>query len=554
MSRSRRTWYVVRSLFPFVFAFLRDRRRWLFFGAPRPLPYERQRERARRLVDTIGRLGPTYIKLAQVFSSRSDIIREPYLSEIGRLQDAVAPVPVEEIEEVLRSELGTPVEVAFDRFDRVPLAAASLGQVHRARYRGEEIAVKVLRPGVEALVALDLDIAFRILFLLNILFRNHHIRALTTVVSEFERRIGEEMDLRREAENTEAFRRNFADDPRVRAPRVLEHFTRRRVLVTEFIEGTKVDRLESLFEQQSISFEQLMERLTEVYIRMMLIDGTLHADPHPGNILVDSAGTIIFLDFGMVVQIQRSTRERVFRMALAAAREDIDGIINGMFELGMIDPEISRSEIRAAALEIITILQGARGAEPRRIQEMVQEILDTFYTWPLILPEELVYFFRAAALLEGIGFRYDPHFLGMDAIKPVVQRMRGELLEATTREPRAIVHDLLEEARQGIRAVQDLVRRAEREELRLRAHPRDVLHAERVAGLLVRRLLLGLFASVMAIVSTLMFVATRSWIVLAIGNGVAIFLFLVVLVVPKHLLEYPLRDSHGRSRRRSAGV
>jgi predicted unusual protein kinase regulating ubiquinone biosynthesis (AarF/ABC1/UbiB family) len=326
------------------------------------------------------------------------------------------------------------------------------------------------------------------------------------------------------------------------------------VLVTEFIEGTKVDRLESLFEQQSISFEQLMERLTEVYIRMMLIDGTLHADPHPGNILVDSAGTIIFLDFGMVVQIQRSTRERVFRMALAAAREDVDGIINGMFELGMIDPEISRSEIRAAALEIITILQGARGAEPRRIQEMVQEILDTFYTWPLILPEELVYFFRAAALLEGIGFRYDPHFLGMDAIKPVVQRMRGELLEATTREPRAIVHDLLEEARQGIRAVQDLVRRAEREELRLRAHPRDVLHAERVAGLLVRRLLLGLFASVMAIVSTLMFVATRSWIVLAIGNGVAIFLFLVVLVVPKHLLEYPLRDSHGRARRRPAGV
>lgn len=554
MSRSRRTWYVVRSLSPFVLAFLRDRRRWLFFGAPRQLPYEHQRERARRLVDAIGRLGPTYIKLAQVFSSRSDIIREPYLSEIGRLQDAVAPVPVEEIEEVLRSELGTPVEVAFDRFDRVPLAAASLGQVHRARYRGEEIAVKVLRPGVEALVALDLDIAFRILFLLNILFRNHHIRALTTVVSEFERRIGEEMDLRREAENTEAFRRNFADDPRVRAPRVLEHFTRRRVLVTEFIEGTKVDRLGSLFEQQSISFEQLMERLTEVYIRMMLIDGTLHADPHPGNILVDAAGTIIFLDFGMVVQIQRSTRERVFRMALAAAREDIDGIINGMFELGMIDPEISRSEIRAAAVEIINILQGARGAEPRRIQEMVQEILDTFYTWPLILPEELVYFFRAAALLEGIGFRYDPHFLGMDAIKPVVQRMRGELLEATTREPRAIVHDLLEEARQGLRAVQHLVRRAEREELRLRAHPRDVLHAERVAGLLVRRLLLGLFASVMAIVSTLMFVATRSWIVLVIGNGIAIFLFLVVLVVPKHLLEYPLRDSHGRSRRRPPGV
>jgi predicted unusual protein kinase regulating ubiquinone biosynthesis (AarF/ABC1/UbiB family) len=176
---------------------------------------------------------------------------------------------------------------------------------------------------------------------------------------------------------------------------------------------------------------------------------------------------------------------------------------------------------------------------------MVQEILDAFYTWPLILPEELVYFFRAAALLEGIGFRYDPHFNGMGSLQPVIARMRGELLQATMKEPREVARDLIGTAEYSLRAVYDIVRRVEREELRLRAHPRDVLHYERVAGALARRILLGLFAAVMAVVATLVFVATRSWVVLVLGNGVAVFIFLLVLVIPRHLLDNPLRAARG---------
>jgi predicted unusual protein kinase regulating ubiquinone biosynthesis (AarF/ABC1/UbiB family) len=532
-----------------VGAFLRDRRRWILFGRRRELPLEVHRARALRIVASITRLGPTFIKLVQVFSSRADIIPEPYLTELARLQDAVEPVSFEQIEAVILEETGQPVHQLFDHFEREPIAAASLGQVHRASVAGEAVAIKVIRPGVEDLVALDLEVSFRLLFLLNILFPNHHVRALTSAVREFDRRIHEELDLRQEARNTEEFRQRFAGDPRVRAPRVLEQFTRRRVLVTEFVHGTKVDRLHEQFAAGELSFDRIIETLSEVYLRMMLVDGTLHADPHPGNILVQDDGTVVFLDFGMVVQVERGTREKLFRLGLAAARDDVDGIINVMYELGMIDPEISRAEIRDAAVRIMSILEQARTLSHRRVQEMVAEIFDTFYTWPLILPEELVYFFRALVLLEGIGFRYEADFNGLEVAKGVIHRTRGELLQAVRKEPRTVARNLLEDAEHTLRALHDLIRRTEREELRLRSHPRDVQNMERFVGLMVRRLLLGIFAAVMAVSSTLVFVATGSWIVLLAGNFISMFLFLVVIVIPKHLLENPLRHARGVRRR-----
>jgi predicted unusual protein kinase regulating ubiquinone biosynthesis (AarF/ABC1/UbiB family) len=168
---------------------------------------------------------------------------------------------------------------------------------------------------------------------------------------------------------------------------------------------------------------------------MLLVEGFMHADPHPGNILVQEDGTIVLLDWGMAYQLGRHTRETILRLALATGRDDLNGMISGMYELGMIDPEISRTEIREAAVEILTIVGRVRELGIRRVQEMIRDIMDTFYTWPLMLPRELVYFFRAAALLEGIGFRYDPAFNGLETVRPVIRRMRGELLAATATEP-----------------------------------------------------------------------------------------------------------------------
>ncbi|HUH13146.1 MAG TPA: AarF/UbiB family protein, partial [Longimicrobiales bacterium] len=331
MSRGRRTLRILRALLPFVLAFLRDRRRFVLFGGGVRRTPEHHARRAERLTATIAALGPSFIKLAQVFSARADILPEPYLSAVGRLQDRVPPDPADAIEAVILAELGRGVEELFDGFEREPVAAASLGQVHRARIGQRRVAVKVLRPGVAELVALDLDISFRILFLLNVLFPNHHVRALTTVVREFSVRVREEMDFRLEAANMAAIRRHWQGDRRVRVPTVFDEYTRQRVLVMEWVDGEKIDALARRFAAGDLDFQRTMDTLAELYVRMTLVQGFLHADPHPGNIMVAADGTLVFLDWGMVVGLGQATRERIMRIAFAIGREDLDGMISGMY-------------------------------------------------------------------------------------------------------------------------------------------------------------------------------------------------------------------------------
>ena len=546
MRRLARTVSVFVRLGPILLAFLRDRRSLILFGRPTMRSAEHHLARAKRLTARLAALGPTFVKLAQLLSARADILPEPYLSEISRLQDQVPPDPLPEVKAVIEAELGAPVAEVFQEFREEPIATASLGQVYRARVNDQDVVVKVLRPGVEAAIELDLEISFRLMFWLNILFPNHHVRGLTNVIREFSVRVRAEMDFRIEAENIARFQNVFSGDAKVRAPVVLDEFTRRRVLVMEHCRGTKIDQLHDLFSSGRLSFKRVMESLTGVYLRMMLLDGFMHADPHPGNLLVQDDGTLIVLDWGAVLDVPRWTRESILGLALAVGREDIDGVINEMYRLGMISPEVSRADIREAAADILRIVKRAQTTNRRIIvKDIVAELLDTFYTWPLELPQELVYFFRTGALIEGLAFRYDSNFDGLSFIQGVVRQHRSELLEAIGRQPTQMAKSFVDEAQSAVRSLRDLVTRAEREELRVRVHPRDMQSQERFLHLQARRLLLSIFASATAVITSILFIALRNWWLLGAGLFIALTMFVVVLFIPIHLLENPLKLGRG---------
>lgn len=542
-----RPFVVFWRLFPFVIAFMRDRRRWVFIGRPRRASEAAHRRRAERLTATVAALGPAFIKLAQVFASRADILPEPYLSEVGKLTDSVPALPSRDIQAVIVRELGKPLDELFDRFDVEPLAAASLGQVHRAALGEREVVVKVLRPGVEEMVAVDLDAAFRILTFLNILFPNHHTRAITTIVREFAKRIDEEMDFRQEARNADLIRANFARDTRVAVPEVVSRLTSRRVLVLQYMEGTKIDRLHSRIASGDIALETLLRTVVEVYAQMMLIDGLFHADPHPGNLLVSPTGTLVLLDFGMVVRVERETRVRLIETILAAVRKDVDGVIAGFYELGVLDPEVDRGTVRDAARALMSIAF-TPDAAPRQVQRIVNEVMATFYRWPIMLPSEFVYLGRAAALAEGIALRYDPAFNAVQFASPVIRRMGATLLASVASgDPRERMQDVLGEITGIARELRDVLRRAGRDELRVRAHPRDVIELQQFMAGQTRRIVLCMATGVLAIVGALLYVADHNTYVLVATLFVTLVMFVLFLLVPWHLLSRPL---HVMRRRR----
>ena len=224
-------WY---RLTPFLIAFLRDRRRWILAGPPRFLSDDAHRARARKLTRTIASLGPSFIKLAQVFGIRADIIPHIYVEELAQLHDRVPPFPTAEVRKRIESELKQPLDTVFESFEPQALAAASLGQVHRARYREQEVIVKVLRPGVEELVATDVRVVQNVVFVLEQFIDHHILRATRTIIDEFSRVITEEMDFLHEAENVERFAELYHDSNFVIIPKIYREVTTTRVLVMQF--------------------------------------------------------------------------------------------------------------------------------------------------------------------------------------------------------------------------------------------------------------------------------------------------------------------------------
>ena len=418
---------IVFRLSPLALAFWRDYRRWFFFGGPARRTAADHARRADHLVTTLAGLGPTFVKMAQLFAGRSDLLAPVYAKRLTTLTDQVPTVPVEEVERIILEEYGAPADELFERFDRTPLAAASLGQVHRARYDGEEVVVKVLRPGVETLVAADVAAAKRILAVVERWWSNPHVIGTRVVIDEFAERVAEEMDFRMEAAHAVAIGANFAGLRHVWIPRVIVPMVRQRALVLEYCPGLRVDRLDVWVAEGRVNPERLVREVMELYARMMLVHGLFHADPHPGNMHVAPDGRIILLDFGMVVRVPLSLRRELVASIFAAIRKDPDALAESFHMLGLVATGADPLVIRRLATTLLAVA-AQRTTTRERVELLANEVLAELYDWPIVLPSQLVYFARTASLIEGLGTHYDDHFNALQFATPVALSLRSLIL------------------------------------------------------------------------------------------------------------------------------
>jgi ubiquinone biosynthesis protein len=385
--------------------------------------------RGQHLRELLDELGPTFVKFGQLLSTRPDVVPPDIIVELRGLQDDVRPFPFEQAERVIVEELGNSIERLFLDFEREPVAAASIGQVHRATLpNGRPVAVKVQRPGAPRQIEADLVLLYQAARLVK-----ERVRALDFIdahalIDEFARQIRQELDYRLEGRNAQTFHRNFAGDPHVHVPKVYWSYTRTRVLTLEWLEGTQladVDRLPLSIEER----RDLAYQIAETWMAMIFRHGFFHGDPHPANILIlEEAGTIGLVDFGAVGKLTDDDMTKLTRIFIDAAAENVDVLPKRLADLGVRYPKEREDEFLAELREIYYRYYGASLSEIDPIQ-VIRETFQLIYSMNLHLPTRYLLLDRALATLGSVGVELYPDFNVFEVARPYA---RGLLLERFT--------------------------------------------------------------------------------------------------------------------------
>ena len=422
--------------------------------------------------ETLLDLGPTFIKVGQLFSTRADLFAVEFVEEFSKLQDRVPAFSYEQVEAIVTQDLGKPIPTLYQSFDPIPMAAASLGQVHRAQlHSGEDVVVKVQRPGLRQLFEIDLQILRGIARY----FQSHPEwgkgRDWLGIYEECCRILWEEIDYLNEGRNADLFRRNFREHTWVNVPRVFWRYATPRVLTLEYMPGIKISHYEAL-EAAGLDRKHVAKLGAEAYLHQLLDDGFFHADPHPGNIAVSADGGLIFYDFGMMGQVQPLTREKLMDTFFGIAQKDGERVVKSLIALGAIAPTDDLGPVRRSVQFMLDNFMD-KPFEDQSVSAISDDLYEVAYGQPFRFPATFTFVMRAFSTLEGVGKGLDPDFNFMEVAKPFAMQLMtngnpgseaGSLLNELSRQAVQVSNSAL-----GLpRRIEDTLEKLEQGDIRVR--------------------------------------------------------------------------------------
>lgn len=380
---------------------------------------------AARIRLVVEELGPSFVKLGQILSTRPDLIPEDVIAELKKLQDSVPPVPVAQIQAQVLAELGAPVEEVFTDFDPEPLASASIGQVHRATLETADgpraVAVKVQRPNIKETIERDIDLLYWLAKAIERSIPESRIYQPVKLVSEFDRAITAELDFTLEADHAGKFAKNFEGQSEIRFPFVHRSASARRVLTLEFFEGRKIYAAI----EEGFSAEKICKNTLGLIIKAVFEDGFFHADPHPGNFILMGAPEMPILgviDLGLVGRLTPQMREKTIDLMIAAVQEDYRGIADALFAIGTPTKKIDR---RAYEAEVATLSDRYLGKQLQEIQisRLIQDLVTGATKYGLEIPPDFLLVGKALMTIEGVGKEIYPELDVFEEMKPYFMRL-----------------------------------------------------------------------------------------------------------------------------------
>ncbi len=367
-------------------------------------------------------LGPAFVKLGQILSTRPDLISREFIEEFSKLQDDVPPFSFSKVKEAFQSDFGVPIDELFIEFDEKPIASASLSQVHKAKLQnGEVVAVKVQRPNIKELIKADISILFDLVKFIEKRLVNGNIYQPTEIVKEFARTIKQELDFVSEGHNIDKFRTNFKYSDTVYIPKVYWQLTTPKILTMEYIRGIKIfdidDTHDSRYDKKTIS-----ARGANMILKQIFEDGFFHGDPHPGNIFIAENNVIALIDFGLVGRVEKETMDNMANLLIAVIENNTNKIIKSLVKMEIVDSEMNTRELKIEIKEFIDRYYGMPLKE-LRIGLIIEEVLESMIRHQIKMPSDLILLSKSLITIEGVGKSLDPDFDMIAHAKPFARQL-----------------------------------------------------------------------------------------------------------------------------------